>query len=77
MSPRLRAEQIPVMAVQRAKVETLHAGEVRLTCDLCDWSTIRPERYAESARLAHAIQREKGMLPGSSGLSDVEGRRDE
>lgn len=63
MAPALRADQIPVGAYARAKTATLHADEVRLTCpvDGCEWTTIRPEKYAWSADEGHRLAHQRGI----------------
>lgn len=64
MSPALRGEDIPrATGLHHKPLGDPGPGEIRLWCDRCDWTTIRPDQYAASAREAHRIAHDKGWIP--------------
>jgi hypothetical protein len=65
MSPKLRGENIARPTGPSQPRMSVGAGDVHIECprDDCTWSTVRPEHAAWSAREAHRINHQKGMVP--------------
>ena len=61
--PELDRSKITITGANWGEWATVHDGEVRVTCARCDWTTVRPEHAAWSAREAHRIGHEKGWFP--------------
>ena len=60
--PELDRSKLTITGANRGAWTIVHDGEIRVTCDQCDWTTVRPESAAESAREAHRIGHEKGWF---------------
>lgn len=59
--PTLKSSQIPVGPFQRARLVEVRPDETRLTCPEpgCQWTTVRPTKYAWSAAEGHRIWHSK------------------
>lgn len=62
MTPQLPAERIPARTVAPLVQREPSAGEVRVWCHRCPWTTIRPAYAVPSAQLAHKMAHDKGWI---------------